>query len=129
MRKYNIFPTLLSTLGLSLGLLAGGCNFEDDETACIAACEPPLTITVRGTATIGTPDVSTSGLRGNCTTSEEPNTTMCAVGEEAGTYDFVVEAPGYAPQRIQVEVGRSSAPCACGYDAEKREITLVEAAP
>lgn len=123
-----VFPGLFSSLGLSLGLLASGCSLEDDPSLCAVTCEAPLTITVHGTATMGTPNVSVDGAPGSCWAGQAPHTTVCAVGSSAGTYDVKLTAPGYEAQPVRVAVQRSSAPCQCGYEAEKRELTLAGSA-
>lgn len=118
----------LAALGLSAAAFAGGCTVEENDPICIAACPAPLTITVRGTPTMGAPDVSTGGSHGNCWVSpDEEYTSVCAVGEDAGDYRVTLNAPGYESKTVLANVDTSNEPCECGYEAKEIDVTLEEA--
>jgi hypothetical protein len=127
-RRSSLLGGLATSLLFALTALVGsGCTVDEADDVCIAACPAPLTITVHGTENLGPPDVSTNGLRGSCSQStEDANTSICSVGEDAGDYEVTLSAPGYQPKTVRADVDTSNDACSCGYDAESIEVTLEE---
>jgi hypothetical protein len=122
MRNALLLPSVLLTLA---ALFPGaGCADECAGLLC-GACWSAISLQVKDADTgEALADFMVTGADTTCRL-----TTVCDIGTEPGTYQLHVEATGYAPADVTIEVpavGEIGC-CECGYDQVAKTITLTKA--
>jgi hypothetical protein len=121
--------TSLASLALGTSLSAAGCLSDDDGSGelCALVYSPPISLTLFGAPSRGAPApavLATPTMR--CQVSESQVAAFCAIGTNAGDYDFTIEAPGYEPLRVRTTVERSTEACSNGFKAKTLAYDLIE---
>ena len=121
MRNVALLPWLL----LTVAALFPGAGCDTCAGVQCGACGSPIFLHVNDAATGDPiPGVTVTGADGGC-----DDTIGCQLGSSAKTYQLHVEAPGYAPADVTIEVPavEETGCCGCGYDQVSKDITLTKA--
>ncbi len=118
---------LLAVLALAGCGLSESLERRDCEGVQCGPCAPAITLRVAGAPGQPPPEVTLSGIGGNCGASVQ-SVTVCSTDVHApGDYAFEVQAPGYQPAALRVTVPRVvrvGACCDCGYEPQVVDVTL-----
>lgn len=118
-------PSFSAWLLLSVFAALPGAGCDPCANIQCGACAAAIFLHVND-ATTGDPipGVTVTGSLGGC-----DDAIGCQIGSAAGTYQLTIEAPGYAPTDVTVEVPATEEDgcCSCGYEQISKTVTLTKA--